>query len=300
MDNDAPESTASDNTLLGGFTPEQGADPAAEEGQAQAEAPKSDSWYGAYSDDTKSLIDNLGYTKLDQNEAFESLSGSYKNLQSKLGGNHDELFKITAEMTPEDRASVYAALGRPETAEGYTYETQEGDSPELVDSFKSIAHELGLTENQVSKFIPMINEKIVGIATGHTDEINAQNNAGLEALQKEWGGSWDSKLNIATRAAEHFGITSEMQQAIVEGGHSAEFIKALNGIGSLMAEGAMVGMSATDQKASIGAMSKQEAQNEINAKTGDPEFRARLSSTDRKVSEQASQELEKYYKVLAG
>jgi len=296
----APESAAGDTTLLGGFSPEQSAAPAAEEGHAPAqEAPKGDSWFSAYSEDTQSLITNRGYDKLDQNEAFEALAGGYKNLHSKMGGNHDELFKITADMSPEDRSSVYNALGRPETVEGYSYQSQEGDSPELVDHFKSVAHELGLTENQVSKMIPMLNEKIVAIGGDHTAQINAQNNEGLEALQKEWAGSWDTKLNIATRAAEHFGITDDMQTAIVQSGQSAGFIKALNSIGSLMAEGQMIGMSASDQKASIGAMSKQEAQAEISNRQGDPEFRARMSSTDRKVSEAAAKEMEKYYKVLA-
>lgn len=299
MDN-APETTASDTTLLGGYSPEsspESAAPAAKEGHAPV---NNDTWFGAYSEDTQSLITNRGYDKLDQNEAFEDLAKGYKNLQSKMGGNHDELYKITADMTPEDRASVYAAMGRPETVEGYTYEAQEGDHPELVKHFKNVSHELGLSESQVSKMIPMLNEHIVSIAQAQEDEVQAKNNAELEALQKEWAGAWDSKLNLATRAAEHFGITEDMQKAIVASGNSAGFIKVLNNIGGLMAEGAMVGMSPADGKAHMGVMSKQEAQSQLNAKQGDPDFQARLRSTDRKVAEQASQELEKYYKIIAG
>jgi len=296
MDN-APETTATDTTLLGGYTPEPSAAPAVEEGHAPV---KSDSWFGAYSEDTQALITNRGYDKLEQNEAFEDLAKGYKNLQTKLGGNHNELFKITADMSQEDRASVYNALGRPETVEGYSYQAQEGDHPELVNQFKAISHELGLTESQVSKMIPMLNDQIVGIANAQQEEIQAQNNAGLETLKKEWAGAWDSKLGLATRAAEYFGITTEMQTAIVESGNSAGFLKALNQIGGLMSEGAMAGMSPTDGKAHMGAMSKEEANQELSAKMGDPEFQARLRSNDRMVAEQASKELEKYYKILAG
>lgn len=298
MDN-APESTASDTTLLGGFSPEQSAAPVAEEGHAPQQSANPDSWFGSYSEEAQSLITNRGYDKLTQNEAFEDLSKGYKNLQSKMGGNHDELYKITSEMTPEDRGSIYKALGRPETVEGYTYELQEGDHPELVTHFKNVSHELGLSESQVSKMIPMLNEQIVGVAQAHQESIQAQNNQGLEALQKEWAGSWDSKLNLATRAAEHFGITNEMQEAIVASGNSAGFIKALNQMGGLMAEGAMVGMSSSDGKAAMGVMSKEEAQSQLSAKQGDPDFMARMRSSDRKVAEHASQELEKYYKILA-
>ncbi|AUR93050.1 coil containing protein [Vibrio phage 1.182.O._10N.286.46.E1] len=301
MDN-APESTASDTTLLGGFapseSPQESAAPAKEEGHAQQPA-NTESWFGAYSEETQSLITNRGYDKIDQTQAFEDLANGYKNLQTKLGGNHDELYKITGEMTPEDRVGVYNALGRPETVEGYTYQPQEGDHPELVQHFKNVSHELGLSESQVSKMIPALNEQIVSLAQAQEQEVQAQNNAGLEALQKEWAGAWDSKLNLATRAAEHFGITEDMQKAIVAGGYSADFIKALNGIGGLMAEGAMVGMSPSDGKAHMGVMSKDEAQSQLSAKQGDPDFQARLRSADRKVAEHASQELEKYYKILA-
>lgn len=299
MDN-APETTASDNALLGGYAPEQApesAAPAATEGQAPQQ---SDTWYGGYAENVQSLVTHQGLDKLEQSEAFESLANNYSNLQSKLGGNHNELYKITAEMTPEDRATIYNAMGRPETVEGYTYEVQEGDHPELVQHFKNVSHELGLSESQVSKMIPMLNEQIVNIAQAQQDAVQAQNNAGLEALQKEWAGAWESKVNLATRAAEHFGITEDMQKAIVASGNSAGFIKALNQIGGLMAEGAMVGMSPADGKAHMGVMSKQEAQSQLNAKQGDPDFMARLRSMDRKVAEQASQELEKYYKIIAG
>ncbi len=299
MDN-APESTASDTTLLGGFSPEPSAAPAATEGHAPEQPSNPDSWFGSYSEDTQALITNRGYDKLTQNEAFEDLSKGYKNLQSKMGGNHDELYKITAEMTPEDRSSIYKAMGRPDTVEGYTYELQEGDHPELVAHFKNVSHELGLSESQVSKMIPMLNEQIVNVAQAHQESIQAKNNQGLEALQKEWAGAWESKVNLATRAAEHFGITQEMQEAIVASGNSAGFIKALNQMGGLMAEGAMVGMSPSDGKATMGVMSKEEAQSQLSAKQGDPDFQARLRSSDRKVAEQASQELEKFYKILAG
>lgn len=296
MEDNAPESTASDTVLTGGFNPQESAAPAVAEGHA----PANDTWFSAYSEDTQSLIVNRGYDKLDQNAAFEDLSSGYKNLQSKLGGNHDELFKITSDMGDDDWSAVYNAMGRPETPDNYSYETLETDSPELVNTFKTAAHELGMTDSQVSKLIPQLNEKIVEIAEAQQMEIQGKNNVGLEALQSEWAGSWDQKLGLATRAAEHFGITNEMQTAIVGAGESAGFIKALNKIGSLMAEGQMAGMSATDQKASIGAMSKNEAQEELSKMQGDPDFKAKLNSSDRAVAERASKEMEKYYKILAG
>lgn len=296
MSDNAPETTVSDNTLTAGFEPQQSAAPAVDNGQATQQ---SETWFGSYSQDFQDLLGKKGLSELSQQEATESLAKSYMNLESMRGVPDDQLFKITSDMGEDDWNKVYNAMGRPETVEGYTYQATETDSPELVDAFKSVAHELGLTENQVTKFIPAINEHIVSMVQGQEAQVQAANNEALTNLQKEWAGAWDKNLNIATRAAEHFGIDEDMQKAMVSTGNSAKMLQALNKIGSMMAEGDMIGMSPTDQRATIGAMSKAEAQDKLSKLQGDPDFAARLNSSDRKVSDEASKEMEKYYKILS-
>ena len=291
----APESTASDNILLSGMgssQPVQDAVTPDEQGQAQPQEISND-WRSAFDEDTNGYIDNKAW------KSPADLLQSYQNLEKLKGGNADELYRITADMDDDSRNSIYNALGRPEDVTGYTYQATETDSPELVDALKQTAHKYGFTDKQVTGLLNEMNPVIESMAGENAKAIQSKNIDGLTALQDEWAGSWDSKVNVATRAAEHFGITEEIQKAIVDSGHSAEFLKSLNKIGSLMAEGQMVGMSATDQKASIGAMSKSEAQNEIARLHGDPEFKARLSSNDRQIADQASKELEKYYNILS-
>lgn len=207
----APESSASDTTLTAGLSPQESAATAPAEGHAPVQ---SDSWFGAYSEDTQSLITNRGYDKLEQGAAFEDLATGYKNLQSKLGGSHDELFTIKADMSDDDRTKAYRALGMPEDTNGYSYETRDNDSPELVDAFKGTAHKYGLTDKQMSGVLNDMNPIIEGMSASNIQAVKQKNTAGLESLRDEWSGSWEVKVGLATRAAEHFGVSQEVQQAL--------------------------------------------------------------------------------------
>ena len=300
MDDLAPDAGTSDNALTAGYTPEQSAAPT-DQGQALESTPaQPDSWHSGFSNDFQSLLDNKGLSDLSQQEATESLAKSYMNLEKMKNVNDDNLFNLSADMDDESRDKAYAALGRPEDASKYTYETQDTDNSDLVDAFKQGSHGLGLTDKQVNGLMPVLNEKIVEIANNHNEAITAKNNEGLSALQKENGGAWDSYLNLATRAAEHFGISEEVQTAVRDSGNSAPFIKALNTIGGLMAEGKMVGMSPQSGSAAMGVMTPQAAQAEIDSKMGDPEFKARYHSQHQATRIAAAKEIAVFRKAVVG
>lgn len=295
MENNAPETTASDNVLLGGYNAPESAAPAVEEGQApQTQAPVQDSSWSSLDEDSQGYVQNKGW----RNES--DMLQSYRNLEKLSGGNAEQLYRITGDMEDDARTNVYNALGRPESADKYSYETQEGDSPELVDHFKSVAHGLGLSNQQVSDMIPALNEEIVKIATAQTDQVNNKNHQDFEKLQGEWGKDFGTKTNFASRAANHFGITEDMQRAIVGSGHAADFTKALANVGSLMAEGQMVGMSPDSSRASMGVMTTEEAQSKINAKMGNEEFKSRYFSQDQNTRMAARAEIEPLRKAVVG
>lgn len=293
----APEATASDNALTSGFTPEQSAAPV-EQGQAE-QAPQA-TWFDGYSEDFKGLIDKKGLSGLSQQEAFENISKSYTNLESLKNVSGDHLFNLSTDMDDESRSKAFDAMGRPAQADQYSYKTAETDNAELVDAAKGIAHNLGLTDKQLSGFIPEINNEIVRITEAHTAELQTKNNNGLASLQKEWGGGWDAQLNLAMRSAEYFGVTEDMQAAIRDTGQSAEFIKALNKMGGLMAEGHMAGMSPQSGSAAMGVMTPESANTEINKKMGDADFMARYHSPVQSIRVAAAKELSDFRKAAVG
>lgn len=293
MSNEAPEAGTSDNGLTAGFTAEQTAAPTGE-----GQAPINDSWHSTYSNDFQGLLEKKGLSDLSQQEATESLAKSYTNLESMRNVKDENLYNVSGDMSDESRESLYNAMGRPESADKYSYETLETDSPELVDAFKAASHTLGLTDKQVAGLIPQLNETIVSMVTNANEQTQTTNNEGLSALQKEWGGAWEANKNMATKAAEYFGINEEMQAAIVGSGNSAAMLKALNHMGGLMSEGAMVGMSAQSGSAAMGILTPEAAQTEINTRTNDPEFMKRYHSQNHAVRTAAAKELEPYRKAI--
>ena len=295
-DNNAPESTSSDNVLLGGYdAPQENAAPVVEEGQApQVEAPVSNDWTGSFDDETKAYIENKAWT------SPSDMLQSYQNLEKLKGGNAEQLHRVSTDIEDDARQSIYNAMGRPESADKYTYQAQEGDSPELVGAAKDVFHKYGLSDQQVNDIIPSLNEQIVGIAQAQTEAINAKNHQDFDRLKNELGANFDVKVNFASRAATHFGITEDMQRAVVASGHAADFTKALANIGSLMAEGDMVGMSPDQSQAAMGVLSPESAQSKIDQKFADKDFMARYHSQDQSTRMKASKELDHLRKAAIG
>ena len=296
MSEQAPEAGTSDNGLTAGFEAAPTAAPT-DNGQATAQP---DSWHSTYSQDFNTLLDKKGLSGLGQQEATESLAKSYTNLESMRNVKDENLFNLSSDMSDESRELAYNALGRPESADKYSYETLDSDSPELVDAMKSASHTLGLTDKQMAGLMPQLNETIVSMVEAGNAEVQSQNNAALSELQKEWGGAWEANKNMATRAAEYFGINEDMQAAIVSSGNSAGMLKALNHMGGLMAEGAMAGMSPQSGSAAMGVMTPEAAQAEITSRTSNPEFMQRYHSQNHAVRTAAAKELEPFRKAASG
>jgi len=100
----------------------------------------------------KSLVDAKGY------KGVTDLAEAYTNAQSKLGVAPERLVAIPEKPDDADGWSqVYTKLGRPETPDAYKPEVKVHDgqelSPELVKEFSTVAHEIGLTNTQVSKIM---------------------------------------------------------------------------------------------------------------------------------------------------
>ena len=111
---------------------------------------------------------------------------------------------------PEEMAAFYAAMGRPEAADGY--ELPDMDMPDgfevredMINGLKEKAHELGLNPQQVSGlyewFMPMVMD------THHTMEAEADQlrDSELDSLRSVHRGDTPVILDKAMRAAEALG-----------------------------------------------------------------------------------------------
>lgn len=269
--------------------------------EGQVSAPAADStWFSAYDEPTQTMIQNKGYADVSQDEAFQSLSRSYQNLESMRGVPADQLFTIKPDMSDDDRGRVWSAMGRPDAPEAYSIEVGDNDMPELTDWFKGAAHEMGLTDKQASNLYQQFNEKTISIAEGIHGQRNQEHLESVQGLQREWGGAYEGKINKASRAADFLGIDETAQAAIRDSGAGVTFLKALDKVASMMSEGEFVGMDPESSRAAMGAMTKHEAQSKLAKLNADPEFMARLHSQDKNTRIQASKERQDYLRIIAG
>ncbi len=300
MDNAPAETT---NALTGGYAPEAPtAAPVETAGQAEQQpveaAPveqkeQSDNWLSGFDEETQGYIGNKGW------ESVSDVLTSYQNLEKMRGVPAEQLYTIKPDMSPEDIEKVQIAMGRPSEIGEYKIQEVEGAIPGAVDLVKDFAFKNGLSVQAAEGMYSGINEFIVKTHQEHVEQINMANKQGFDSLAKEWGGAWDKNVNIAMRAAENLGITEQMQEAIKGSGQAPQFLQALTKIGSMMAEGDVVGVNPTQAKASMNALSPTEARAAIDRLRNDPNFKARMVSGDKKTRDAAQQELEPYYNILA-
>ncbi len=161
---------------------------------------------------------------------------------------------------PEDDESmkqVFKSLGHPEKADDYTYGEHEGINKEAADSFKAIAHPLGLTAKQYD-----------GVVEGMTKAQNEARDAAElfhkeshEALSKEWGADYNRRMSVATTIAKLTDAPENVQKLLEEGKADVESYKWLFSVAQkFKGEGSNL---ADDKNAEKVAMSPEEAATKI-------------------------------------
>jgi hypothetical protein len=197
--------------------------------EAPAEAPaemSSDDWRASLPDD---LRDN---PTLEKYSSVESLAKGYINASSMLGQD-----KLVMPKTDEDWGDFFNKIGRPEEPAGYEFEPV--DLPEgtpfdegMLDQFKEIAHNAGLTGKQANElqkwYMEQTGNQFEGMIRNAEDDMaNAQT-----ALRTEWGNAYDQKLNQAMRAIREFGGDRLAEELDATGlGNNVEIVKAFANAG---------------------------------------------------------------------
>lgn len=131
-------------------------------------------------------------------EGFDSLDGvlsEFKTLRALQKTREDQgLVSIPGEgATPEEQAAFFNKLGRPETPAEYSIEVPEGFpealeiSDERTAKFAQRAHDLGLTQAQVSGIYDLHNEFVMEEYSKLSQNDDQALEANLQVLEKMWG-----------------------------------------------------------------------------------------------------------------
>lgn len=167
-------------------------------------------WYENMGIDASLLTDKIKGFK-DAN----AFAKSFNEAQSFIGKG------IPDDNTPENiRNEFYTKLGRPESADKYTWTppeglTVEGANADNFKAFKQRCFEAGMTDKQVSAVMGGWSEIITTINKSRTDElasIAADAKATLSA-QNEWGDKYDERLSAVMERIDKLGIKQQLADA---------------------------------------------------------------------------------------
>jgi len=195
-----------------------------------APASNDNAWNSGFDEDTLAYIGNKGW------KGPSDIVSSYRNLEKFSGGSKNLVELPGADADADAMSAFYNKLGRPESADKYSFELPDAGDEELFSWFRQTAHETGLTDTQAAQLFQrweqLSSERIEGIQQQAVQSAEAD----IASLKKEWGQGFDSQIASGRRAVEALGL-DEGKLSEYEGKlGTAEMLKLFAALGSKMGE----------------------------------------------------------------
>lgn len=261
----------------------------ADTGQLSATAPVSDvpkeaSWKDYLSDDLKSDSSIQDFKDLD------GLVKSYKSSQSMLGSSiripsedasdevKNEFYSKLKEVpgitklpdfdNPEEVASFYNQLGRPESSDKYEFNFSEDMAVdnESLNQFKELAHSIGLTNEQAKKLAEFESNRY----NQYNERLTESKQNAESTLKEVWGNDYNNRLAGAKEVIKMYGDKfPDAVQELVSGpaGNNPAFLSMLSELYGSLKESGTVNMSNSNLNY---GMSAEEAKMKIQDIMGNP------------------------------
>lgn len=193
---------------------------------------------------------------------------AYRGLEAQFGKS-----KLPVPKGADDAEALDAiakALGRPDDPKGYEIPLPDGDDGSFAESFRPIAHQLRLSQEQVKGLASWFN----GLAEADA-AMNAE--AAGQELRSEWKDKFNENQEFARRGAETFKLDSAALEKIASGYGLANTIKLMAELGRATGEGS--GLVQGDGRPGLGKSPEQlkARKAEIMA---DPELQKKLMNGD--------------------
>lgn len=252
------------------------------------------------SDSMESFLNRIGEQRSFLGSAIRipSDDASQEDIDSfdqKLLDKVPSLMKTPDLENPDSLNMVLKKLGKPDEASGYG--DVEGEDVHFdegqLDELKNIAHELGLTKKQFSKFV----EK-VGKENFETRSLEGEYTAGeVKRIQEEWGLAAEAKYQATLNFAKQAGAPEQLVDALVNKQIDADTVFWLNSMAAKIGEDGKASFEPNNSTGSV--LTPAEAQERINEilsnpnhgyHKGDPASRAKmheymkLANPDRKYA----------------
>ncbi len=247
--------------------------------------------------DPGSLPDELrGEPSLQSFDSVDKLAKSYVHARKMIGADPDQMLQLPKEDDAEGWNSVYERLGRPNAPDGYDFELGDGEQSDEVADFKNVAHELGLTNDQARNILGIYNQISQNDMAQEDEQFEQMNVEYLQDIQSEWGDSFNKNAELARRAFTDF-ASEELMDVLRETGLSnhPEMLKTFARIGQVLSEDNVL----PGTRGAIGGMTPVHAQESIDSKMADKEFRSAYLDGTHPNHAQAVKEMQRLHNALA-
>lgn len=223
--------TADDN-----YVPEQSAE--AVQNEVQHEWSSLVGENGAFADNWRDFLpeDIRNERCFDSLHTFGAMAKSYVHSQKALGGKRFAM--PDANSTPEELGELYAALGRPESPEGYSTDIELPEGVTLdeaqVEGFRKVAHEYGLSDKAFQKILALDVERTRAAVEAQERAAEQEYNNTVASLKRDYGDGWEDVVAQCNKTIETF----QLKQILAEKGLLSNYalIKALADIGGKISE----------------------------------------------------------------
>lgn len=174
--------------------------------------------------------------------------------------------------TPQEKDAFLARLGRPEAPDKYVLPLPESPDIDqnLVSDFKTMAHKLGLTQDQLAGITSWYGQSPMGNPALASEAMQTK---AVEVLRNEWGGAYDYNLKVANAgvgyAERAWGLTGlrDYLEQTGQGNHPM-FVKLFERLGKTTLESGGIPRDAQTRN----VLAPEEAQAKINELMRTPEY----------------------------
>jgi hypothetical protein len=256
---------------------------------APGEARSGGDWLGAIDPGNAAFARTKGWENLD------AVIRSYQNLESMLGSDRAGRTVVlpNGEDDTDAYSEIYDRLGRPAAPAGYELGQDGAPADEsLVDWYRGIAHEAGLTQRQASALFDAWGAMAASRISDMNRQATSEKQEAVEALRDKWGLRFDSKMACAQRAARRFGgVHAPALEKALGYGAMTEFLAR---VGEALGEDAL---PAGEGRSGFG-LSPEEARSSYDQRKRDPDFLAALQDAAHPGHAAASAERARYLSVI--
>ena len=156
---------------------------------------------------------------------------------------------------------VYTRLGRPEKPDGYKLPIPEGDNGEFAKIVAPVLHAAGLNQTQAEKLATWWNQHQETTETQQFEAGEKRVATELESLKKDWGGEYDTRVEVARRVSREAGLTEDEGVGLVHALGARRALEIMHFFGKSFSENKVAGLS---QQGQGFGMNKAEAQDKIS------------------------------------